>query len=58
MKIADFVSGLGLQSYAEVALIIFMVVFAGVAVRLMVRGRRDAWDRASQLPLDDGETHE
>ena len=55
MKLSDIVSGSGLHGYAEVAMIIFMVVFAGVAVRLLMRGRREAWEQASRLPLEDEE---
>ena len=55
MKLSDIMSGYGLQTYAEVAMVIFMVVFAGVAVRLLMRGRREAWEQASRLPLEDEE---
>lgn len=57
MKLSDIMSGFGLQTYAEVALVIFMLVFAGVAVRVFTRKRRDAWDHASRLPLDDAEAN-
>lgn len=55
MKLSDVVSGFGLQTYAEVALVIFMVVFAGVAVRVFVKRRDPAWEHASRLPLEEGE---
>jgi len=51
-SIADVVSASGLAGYAEVALVIFFLVFLVVGIRAL-SGNRDALDRAAQLPLDD-----
>ena len=36
----------------NIALIVFFLIFVGVGVRLLLRGR-DKYERASRLPLDD-----
>jgi hypothetical protein len=51
-SIADVVSASGLTGYAEVALVMFFVVFLVVGIRAMATNRA-ALDRAARLPLDD-----
>jgi cbb3-type cytochrome oxidase subunit 3 len=52
MKLSDIVGNSGLSSYAEIALILFLLAFLLVVVRLLVT-RSSAFDRAARLPLDD-----
>lgn len=52
--IADVVSGSGLAFYAEVALILFVIVFVVVALRVLLSDKRSI-DEAARLPLDDDE---
>ena len=55
MSLSDLMGHAGLAWYAEVALVIFLVVFAAVVARTFAPGRRADHDRAAQLPLhDDG----
>ena len=51
-SIADVVSGSGLAFYAEVALILFAMVFVAVTIRVFSSDARDL-DEAARLPLDD-----
>ena len=51
MKLSDIMSAAGLAIYAEIALVIFFVVFLLVVWRVL-RGKRE-WQRARYLPLDD-----
>ena len=37
MKLSDVMSGAGLAVYAEVALVLFLAVFAGVALKVFLR---------------------
>jgi hypothetical protein len=41
-----------LHVFAEIAMVIFLLVFVGVAIRVVV-SRAGAWDHAAGLPLDD-----
>ena len=52
MKLSDVVSGAGLSSFAEIALLIFLGVFLAVALRALLSPRA-AMDRAARMPLDD-----
>lgn len=53
MKLSDVMSHMELATYPEIAMVIFLVVFAAVAYRLLRLnpGQRAALDRAAQLPL-------
>lgn len=51
-SISDVVSGSGLAHFAEVALVIFFVVFVVVALRAMLTNRATL-DRAAHLPFED-----
>ena len=54
MSLRDIMSNAGLTTYAEVALVIFFLVFLGVVIYVFSR-RRENWDHEADLPLDDGE---
>jgi cbb3-type cytochrome oxidase subunit 3 len=51
-SIADVVGASGLAGYAEVALLLFFLVFVVVSVRALATNRA-AIERAARLPLDD-----
>lgn len=51
MKLSDVMSQANLAVYAEVALVLFMIVFVGVAIDLLFAGSR--YGRAVLLPLED-----
>lgn len=51
MKLSDVMSGTaGLSSYAEAALLVFVLVFVAVVIDLARSGRR--YDGARMLPLE------
>jgi hypothetical protein len=52
-SISDVVAASGLLGYAQVALIIFFVVFVAVSLRVLLTRRADI-ERFARLPLDDG----
>ncbi len=54
-SISDVVSGAGLAGYAEVALIIFFLVFVAIGLRVLL-ARKTSFAREALLPLDDGST--
>lgn len=51
MKLSDVMSAMGLASYAEAALLIFLAVFAAVAVDVLRGGGRK--EALARLPLAD-----
>lgn len=51
-SLSDVVAASGLAQYAEIALVIFFVVFMAIALRVLFMKRTDL-DRMSRLPLDD-----
>ena len=53
MKLSDVMSHSGLAGYAIVALILFVLAFAGIVIYLLRPGRRAEDARMRQLPLDD-----
>jgi cbb3-type cytochrome oxidase subunit 3 len=56
VKLSDVMSAMGLSLYAEVALVIFFLVFVGIVAELAFRRRSPVWEHARRLPLDDGES--
>jgi cbb3-type cytochrome oxidase subunit 3 len=56
MKLSDIMGYANLATYAEVALVIFLLVFLAVAVRLWLPGRDEELREAARLPLDDDPT--
>jgi len=53
MRLSDAVGHSGLAVYAEVALVIFFLVFVGVVVYVFARGNKQRFERARRMPLDD-----
>ncbi len=54
MALSDIMSNAGLAIYAEIALVIFMMVFIGVVARVLAPSRRRHWEETGRLPLNDG----
>jgi cbb3-type cytochrome oxidase subunit 3 len=54
MRLSDIMAGLDLTIFPQVALVIFLVVFASVITRTLRRSRRAELRQAAMLPLDDG----
>jgi cbb3-type cytochrome oxidase subunit 3 len=54
MKLSDIMSHAGLSMYAQVALVLFLIVFIAIAIRTFLPSRRLEMDEAARLPLDDG----
>jgi cbb3-type cytochrome oxidase subunit 3 len=52
MRLSDVVGGAGLSVYAEIALLIFFVVFVAVVMRVFFTTRA-GMDQAARLPFDD-----
>jgi len=57
MRLTDIMSQAGLHGYATIAMILFIVVFAAIVVRVFQPSRREEFDRAGRLPLDDAPDH-
>ena len=55
MKLTDIMSYADLSTFPQVGLVIFLVVFATVAWRVLrpAAATREALERAARLPLDD-----
>lgn len=56
MSLTDLMSNAGLSSYAEIALILFLASFLGIAWWVFRPSARLRWQAAARLPLDDGPT--
>lgn len=54
MRLSDIMAHSGLSIYAEIALILFLVVFVAIVIRTFT-ARRAEMDRNARLPLDDGD---
>ena len=54
MKLSDIMGNSGLALYAEIALVLFLVVFVAIVIRIFATRRSDM-DRHARLPLEDGE---
>lgn len=53
MRMSDIVGSLDLSVYTQVALVLFVGVFAAVLARTFSRRHRDEMTRAASLPLAD-----
>ena len=53
MKLTDVMSHSGLSGYALIAMILFLIAFVAILVRVFQPSRRQEFDRAGRLPLDD-----
>ncbi len=52
MKLSDIMSAAGLSSYAEIALVLFLLAFLGVVVSLFLPSRQRTYERMRHLPID------
>jgi len=53
VKLSDIMGYANLSTYAEVALLIFFIVFVALSVRLFLPGQEAELRAAARLPLDD-----
>jgi len=53
MRLSEIMSQAGLAFYAEVALVIFFVIFVAVVLRVLAPSRKADYDAAARIPLDD-----
>jgi len=53
MRLGEIMSAAGLQVFAEIGLVMFLAIFAGVVVYTFTRKNRATFDRARTAPLDD-----
>lgn len=53
MKLSDIMSHAGLSMYAQVALVLFVLVFLAIIVRTFLPSRRGELMEAALLPLDE-----
>jgi cbb3-type cytochrome oxidase subunit 3 len=54
MKLSDIVSHAGLAIYAEVALVLFLLLFLTVMVRLWRPSQREELEAHRLMPFEDG----
>jgi len=55
MKLSDVMGGMGLGIFAQVGLVVAALGFLAVVIGVLRRDNRDAFERASRLPLDGDE---
>ncbi len=53
MRLSDIMSSMQLESYAEVALLIFLCAFFAIVVRLVFFSKKKDMDDAARIPLED-----
>jgi cbb3-type cytochrome oxidase subunit 3 len=53
MKLSDVVGNAGLSTFAEIAMIVFLVAFVAIVVRLFWPSRKDPLERQRFIPLED-----
>lgn len=58
MRLSDIMSGAGLAFYAEVALALFLLAFALIALGVVSGRNQDNWERARWLPLSEDQERE
>jgi hypothetical protein len=52
MRLSDIMSAMHLSSYAEAAMVLFMLAFLAIGIQVL-RGREaGTWERARHLPLE------
>ncbi len=56
MRMSDLVSNMTPSTMTEIALVIFVAVFAAISLRTLRRGARALGEEAAQLPLFDDTT--
>ena len=52
MSLSDIVSNAGFTIYAQVALVIFFLVFVGIVIYVILR-RKSSWEHVRHLPLEE-----
>lgn len=52
MKLSDVMSAMGLETYAQIALVICLAAFAAVVISTLLRRNRQPFDRARRMPLE------
>ena len=52
MKLSDIMSNAGLSTYAEIALVLFLLAFLAVVISLFLPGRQRMYERMRHLPID------
>jgi hypothetical protein len=52
-SLSDVVGNSGLVRFTEIALVIFFAVFVAIVIYVMLR-RKETWERARHLPLENG----
>jgi hypothetical protein len=52
VRLSDIMSAMRLSSYAELALVLFMLAFVAIAVNVFRRRNAGTWERARHLPLE------
>ena len=52
MKLSDVMSAMQLATYAEIALVIFFLVFIGAVFHVFRRDKVEEYARARKLPLE------
>jgi len=53
VRLSEIMSAAGLQVFAEIGLVLFAILFAGVLVYTFTKRNRAIFERASTAPLDD-----
>jgi cbb3-type cytochrome oxidase subunit 3 len=53
MKLSDIMGNAGLAVYAEVALVLFLLVFLTLVIAVFRPSQKKRMDAASRLPFDD-----
>ena len=53
MKLSDIMAHAGLAGYAEVAMVLFLLAFAGILWWVFRPSHTAEYQRAARLPLDD-----
>jgi cbb3-type cytochrome oxidase subunit 3 len=53
LRLAEIMSGAGLQVFAEIGLVLFVAIFGGVLVYTFAGKNRTTFDRARTAPLHD-----
>jgi hypothetical protein len=53
MSLTDVMSSMDLAVYPQIALVLFLGVFAAVSIRTLRRGSADELRRGSRLPLEE-----
>jgi hypothetical protein len=55
LRLSDIMSHAGLAGYAEVALVLFLATFIGIAIRVLRPSATHDMRRMGRLPLEDGD---